>query len=95
MVCHKDGDLSTDQLRQFGCCVHKADSNLGLELFNSDVNKIEKMLPKHAFILQPVYELCNEMKYYNLTTPLPAVGGIYDMYKVNPNPNYPTLKYTK
>ena len=35
------------------------------------------------------------MKYYNLTTPLPAVGGIYDMYKVNTNPNYPTLKYTK
>ena len=42
-----------------------------------------------------MYELCNEMKYYILTTPLPAVSGIYDMFKVNPSPNYPTLKYTK
>ena len=53
------------------------------------------MLPKHSFILRPVYELSNEMKFYNLTTPLPAIGGIYDMYNVNPNPNYPSLKYTK
>ena len=53
------------------------------------------MLAKHACILRPVYELCNEMKYYNITTPLPAVDGIYFMNKVSPNPNYPTLKYTK
>ena len=44
----------------------------------------------------PLYcELCNEIKYYNITTPLSAVGGIYFVNKVNPNPNYPTLKYTK
>ena len=74
------------QLKQFECYnVYKADSS----------NKIEKMLPKHSFILQPVCEPCNEMMYYNITTtPLPAIG-VYNMYKVNPNPNYPTLKYTK
>ena len=54
------------------------------------------MLAKHAFILRPVYEICNEMKFYNLTIPLPAVGGIHDMFKANPIPiNYETLKYTK
>ena len=55
------------------------------------------MLAKHAFILRPVYEICNEMKFYNLTTPLPSVGGIHDMFKANnPNPiNYESLKYTK
>ena len=53
------------------------------------------MLPKHSMILRPVYELSNDMKFYNLTTPLPAIGGIYYMGKVNPNLNYPSLKYTK
>ena len=54
------------------------------------------MLAKHAFILRPVYENCNEMKFYNLIMPLPAVGGIHDMFKANLNPiNYETLKYTK
>ena len=46
-------------------------------------------------ILRLEYKLSNEMKFYNLTTPLPAIGGIYYMDKVNPNPNYPSLKYTK
>ena len=42
----------SDQLKQFRCYnVYKADSNLGLELFNFDCNKIEKMLPQHSFIL--------------------------------------------
>ena len=54
------------------------------------------MLAKHAVILRLVYEICNEMKFYNLTTPLPAVGGIHDMFKANRNLiNYETLKYTK
>ena len=86
-----------NELKQFGCYnVYKFDSTVDLEFFNSDNNKIKKMLAKHAFILRLMYEICNEMKFYNLTTPLPAVGGIYDMFKANPNPiNYETLKYTK
>ena len=31
----------------------------------------------------------------NITNPLPAIGGLYSMTEVNPNPTYPKLKYTK
>ena len=40
-----------NKLKQFGCYnIYKSDSTVDLE-FNSDNNKIEKMLAKHAFIL--------------------------------------------
>ena len=83
----------SNQLQQFGCYdMYKDDTYYGLEIFNFASNKTEKMLQRHAFILRPIYQLCYQMKYYNITTPLPAVGGLYDMNKINPNPTYPTLK---
>ena len=35
------------------------------------------------------------MKYWVVSNPLPAVGGLYSMYNPDPNPNYPKLKYAK
>ena len=35
------------------------------------------------------------MVYFNVTNPFPAIGGLYSMTEVNPNPTYPKLKYTK
>ena len=94
----------TNELKQFGCYnVYKSDSTVDLELFNSDNNKIEKMLAKYVFVLRPVYGICNWpnmlLYWWNSTilrTSLPAVGGIHYMFKANPSPiNYETLKYTK
>ena len=35
------------------------------------------------------------MVYFNVINPLPAIGGLYSITDVNPNPTYPKLKYTK
>ena len=35
------------------------------------------------------------MLYKNITNPLPAVGGLYDLYELQDNATYPKLKYTK
>ena len=66
-----------------------------LELWDDKACKIYKMLEKHSFILRPIYELSNCMVYYNITNPLPAIGGLYSMTEINPNPTYPKLKYTR
>ena len=76
--------------KQFGCYnIYQSDSTVDLELFNSDITKLKICSPNHAFILRPVYEICNEMKFYNLTMPLSPDGEFHDMFMANPNPmNY-------
>ena len=54
-----------------------------------------QILAKHTIILRAIYGFVNEMKFWNISNPLPAVEGKYNVYAVNPNPNYPTLKYSK
>ena len=35
------------------------------------------------------------MVYFNVTNPLPAIGGLCSTTEMNPNPTYPKLKCTK
>ena len=50
---------------------------------------MHKVLTKHAFILRAIYPYINEMKFFNISNPLPAIGGIYSMYEEIDCPNYP------
>ena len=78
--------------------VYKDDAH-GLDLIQELENGgilMHKFLQRHAFILRALYYYCNEMKYWVISNPLPAVGGgVYSMYKEDPNPNYAKLKYAK
>ena len=56
---------------------------------------LHKVLTKHAFIPRAIYPYINEMKFFNISNPLPAIGGVYSMYDENDSPKYPCLKYTK
>ena len=57
--------------------------------------KQHNVLPKHALILRAIYQYINEMKYFNITNPLPAIGGVYNRTEENDFPDYPCLPYTK
>ena len=63
-----------------------------------DWNEIDpgqyKILEKHCLILRAIYSFCSKMLYKHIINPLPAVGGLYDMYELQDNPTYPKLKYT-
>ena len=91
-------EVLSDCLQQFGIYnVYKDDSN-GLDLRSWTRQwcfVAQILLSRHTFILRAVYSYCNEMKFWVISNPLPAVGGVYSMYAVNLNPNYPALKYTK
>ena len=64
------------------------------ELENGDV-LLHKVLAEHAFILRAIYPYINEMKYFNLSNPLPAIDRVHNMYEENDCPNHDSLKYTK
>ena len=90
----------SDCLQQFGVYNVFKDDGHGLDLIQDRSTQdggvlMHKFLPRHAFILRAVYSYCNEMKYWVISNPLPAVGGVYSMYREDPNPNYPKLKYAK
>ena len=89
-----------DCLQQFGMYNVFKDDSHGIDLVQ-DIGPnngilFHKFLAKHAFILRAIYGYVNEMKFWVISNPLPAVGGLYSMYMyaLNPNPIYPTLKYT-
>ena len=43
-----------------------------------------------------MYTYVNEMKFWVVSNPLPQVNSPnYQMYAVNPNPNYPCHKYCR
>ena len=88
----------SDCLKQFQVYNVYKDDGFGLDLIQELENGgvlMHKFLQKHAFILRALYGYCNEMKYWVVSNPLPAVGGLYSMYNPDPNPNYPKLKYAK
>ena len=89
----------SDEMLQFKLYnVYKDDSQTGLDVVD-DWNEIDprqyKIFEKHCLILRDIYSFCSKMLYKNITNPLIAVGGLYDMYELQDNPTYPKLKYTK
>ena len=88
----------TDQMPQFKLYyVYKDDGKTGLDVDDWNLLNPEqyKILEKHTIILRAIYSYCTKMLYNNITNPLPAIGGLYSMFKENDNPTYPMLKYTK
>ena len=69
--------------------IYKTDCYYGLELWDDIGCKLYKMLQRNTFVLS------NCMVYFNITNPLPIIGGVYNMTEVNPNPTYLKFKYTK
>ena len=88
----------SDCLKQFQVYNVYKDDGFGLDLIQELENGdalVHKFLWRHAYILRALYGYCNEMKYWVVSNPLPAVGRLYNMYNVDPNPSYPKLKYAK
>ena len=85
----------SDEMLQFKLCnVYKDDSPTGLDVVD-DWNKTDPRQYRILEKLRAIYSFCNKMLYKNVTNPLPAVGGLYDMYELQDNPTYPKLKYAK
>ena len=66
-------------LQQFGIYNVFKDDGYGLDLIQ-DIGQnggvlMHKFLLRHAFILRALYYYCNEMEYWDVSNPLPAVGG--------------------
>ena len=91
-MCHQSDTVEFESYIPSHSITHGLD--LIQELENGGV-LLHKFLQRHAFILRAFYGYCNEMKYWVVSNPLPAVGGLYSMYNVDPNPSYPKLKYAK
>ena len=51
-----------------------------LQELENGCEKLHKVLPKHAFILRALYPYINEMKYWNISNPLSAIGRVYRIY---------------
>ena len=65
-------------LQQFGLYNVFKDDGCGLDLIQDGENGgvlMQTFLPRHAFILRALHCYCNEMKYWVVSNPLPAVGG--------------------
>ena len=87
-----------NSLVQFGVYNIFKDDGHGLDVLQELENGgvvLHKVLAKHAFILRAIYPYINEMKYFNVSNPLPSIGGVHNMYEENDFPNYESLKYTK
>ena len=86
----------SDCLKQFQVYNVYKDDGFGLNLIQELENGgalMHKFLRRHAYILRALYGYWHEMKYWVVSNPLPAVGGLYNMYNADPNPSYPKLKY--
>ena len=71
-------------LVQFG--VHNVfkDDGHGLDVLQELENGgvlLHKVLAKHAFILRAIYPYINEMKYFDVSNPLSAIGRVHSMYE--------------
>ena len=85
-------------LKQFQVHNVYKDDGFGLDLIQELENGgalMHKFLWRHAYIIRALYGYCNEIKYWVVNNWLPAVGRLYNMYNVDPNPSYPKLKYAK